>query len=153
MKKTAIFAAGCFWGVEESFRKVKGVVSTRVGYIGGKTVNPTYEAVCSHTTGHAEAIEITYDSDEITYEQLLKVFWSIHNPTQIGGQGLDTGEQYRSSIFYDTEVEKTIAQKSKEQQDSSGKYKQKIQTEIVPKVEFYEAEEYHQQYIAKQKSF
>jgi len=145
--QTATFAAGCFWGVEEEFRKVKGVKSTIVGYTGGWFENPSYEHVCTDKTGHAEAIQIMYDSTEISYEELLKVFWSIHNPTTKDRQGFDYGTQYRSAIFYHTPQQEQIARKSMEELENSKRFKNKrIVTEIEPVTTFYKAEEYHQKY-------
>jgi len=147
----AIFAAGCFWGVEAAFRELlnKGVVSTRVGYSGGHTKNPTYETVSSHTTGHAESVEVTYDPKKISYDDLLKVFWSIHDPTTLDRQGPDVGSQYRSVIFYTTPEQQKLAMESKEKLNKSKKYNGRIVTEIVPLSEFYQAEGYHQQYFQK----
>lgn len=145
----ATFAAGCFWHVEDLFRKTKGVKSTKVGYIGGKLANPTYEEVCTDKTGHAEAVEIEYDPKEISYEELLDLFWNNHNPTSLNRQGPDVGIQYRSSIFFHNESQKQTALKSKEKLESSGKFSKKIVTEIVPSPEFYKAEEYHQKYFQK----
>ena len=147
----AIFAAGCFWGVEANFRKVKGVISTRVGYTGGSYPNPTYGDVCSHTTGHAEAVEVTFDPTKVTYDELLEVFWSIHDPTTLNRQGPDVGSQYRSAIFYLNPKQKEKALQSKEKVDKSKLFKRPIVTEIVPASEFWEAEEYHQQYLEKRK--
>jgi len=147
--ETATFAAGCFWGVEEIFRSKKGVISTRVGYTGGKTQNPSYEQVCSDKTGHAEAVEITYDPKKVSYEELLDIFWNIHDPSTLNRQGLDIGSQYRSAIFYHDEKQKESALKSKKDLEKNGKYKKKITTEIVPADEFYEAEQYHQKYLMK----
>lgn len=140
--ETATFAAGCFWGVEEAFRNLKGVIETEVGYTGGKTENPTYEEVCSDKTGHAEAVKVTYDPDKISYQGLLKVFWEIHDPTQLNRQGPDVGSQYRSVIFYHTPEQKKLAEESKENIEGTV-------TEIVPAGPFYRAEEYHQKYILK----
>ena len=145
----ATFAAGCFWHVEDLFRKTKGVKSTKVGYTGGKLANPTYEEVCTDKTGHAEAVEIEYDPEEISYEELLDVFWNNHNPTTLNRQGPDIGIQYRSSIFFHDESQKITAEKSKEKLDSSGKFENKIVTEIIPAPEFFKAEEYHQKYFQK----
>ncbi|MGD2106243.1 MAG: peptide-methionine (S)-S-oxide reductase MsrA [Nitrosopumilaceae archaeon] len=145
----ATFAAGCFWHVEDLFRKTKGVKSTKVGYTGGNLSNPTYEEVCTDRTGHAEAVEVDYDPDEISYEELLDVFWNNHDPTSLNRQGPDVGIQYRSSIFFHDETQKQIAEKSKEQLESSGKFSKKIVTEINPAPEFYKAEEYHQKYFQK----
>jgi peptide methionine sulfoxide reductase msrA/msrB len=139
----ATFAAGCFWGVEESFRVLKGVVSTRVGYTGGTTVNPAYKDVCSHATGHAEAVEVTFDPALISYSQLLDIFWKIHDPTQGDRQGPDVGSQYRSAIFFHSKEQETLAR------ESANKLRIKITTQIMPAVVFYQAEEYHQQYIKK----
>jgi len=147
----ATFAAGCFWHVEDLFDKLKGVKSTKVGYTGGKLTNPTYEEVCTDSTGHAEAVEVEYNPDEISYDELLDVFWNNHNPTSLNRQGPDIGIQYRSSIFFHDESQKIIAEKSKEKLDSSGKFSEKIVTEIVPSPEFYKAEEYHQKYFQKNK--
>ena len=145
----ATFAAGCFWHVEDLFRKTKGVKSTRVGYIGGNLSNPTYEEVCTDKTGHAEAVEVDFDPNEISYEELLDIFWNNHNPTSLNRQGPDVGIQYRSSIFFHDETQKQIAEKSKENLESSGKFSKKIVTEITSAPEFYKAEEYHQKYFQK----
>ena len=145
----ATFGAGCFWHVEDLLNKTKGVKSTAVGYIGGQLPNPTYEEVCTDKTGHAEAVEIEYDPDEISFEELLDVFWSNHNPTTLNRQGPDVGIQYRSSIFYHDESQKEIAESSKEFLEKSGKYDNPIVTEIVPAPTFYKAEEYHQKYFKK----
>ena len=147
--KTATFGAGCFWQVEETFRELKGVKSTAAGYTGGSFKNPSYEDVCSGRTGHAEAVQVTYDPSEISYEGLLKVFWENHDPTTMNRQGPDVGEQYRSAIFYHTPEQKRLAEKSKAGLEKSGKYKSRIVTQIVPASKFYEAEEYHQQYLKK----
>lgn len=145
----AIFAAGCFWGVEANFRKVEGVISTRVGYTGGSFTEPTYKDVCSHKTGHAEAVEVIYDPNKVTYDDLLDVFWSIHDPTTLNRQGLDVGTQYRSAIFYLNEEQKEKAEKSKAKIESSKRFKKPIVTQIVPVSDFWQAEEYHQQYVEK----
>jgi peptide-methionine (S)-S-oxide reductase len=145
----ATFAAGCFWGVEEAFTKKKGVKSTRVGYIGGNLPNPTYEDVCTDRTGHAEALQVKYDPKEISYEELLDLFWSIHNPTTKNRQGPDIGSQYRSIVFYHTPEQERIAKKSKQELDDSNKFQNKIVTEIVPASTFYPAEDYHQKYYQK----
>jgi peptide-methionine (S)-S-oxide reductase len=148
--QTATFAAGCFWGVQEEFRKIKGVKFTIVGYTGGWLEYPTYEHVCTDRTGHAEAIQIMYDPKEVSYEELLEVFWSVHNPTTKNRQGFDYGTQYRSAIFYHTPQQDEIARKSKEELEKSGRFKnKKIVTEIVPASTFYKAEEYHQRYYEK----
>jgi peptide methionine sulfoxide reductase msrA/msrB len=145
----ATFAAGCFWGVEEAFRTVKGVVSTVVGYTGGHTKNPTYEDVCGGETGHAEAVEVTFDPAVVSYDQLLDVFWDTHDPTTPNRQGPDVGAQYRSAIFFHNEAQETAAKASKARMDKSGSFKRRIVTQIEPAGEFYRAEEYHQQYLKK----
>jgi len=145
----ATFAAGCFWGVEAAFRQVGGVVSAQVGYTGGHTENPTYKQVCTDRTGHAEAVEVTYDPSKLRYEQLLKVFWSIHDPTTPNRQGPDVGSQYRSAIFYHNERQKIAAEASKENLRRSGRFAKPIVTEITPASTFYRAEEYHQRYYEK----
>ena len=145
----ATFGAGCFWHVEDLFGKIKGVKSTKVGYTGGNLTNPTYEEVCTDRTGHAEAVEIEYDPNEISYEELLDVFWNSHDPTSLNRQGPDIGIQYRSSIFFHNESQKQDAEKSKERLNSSGKFSKNIVTEIIPSPEFYKAEEYHQKYFEK----
>ena len=145
----ATFGAGCFWHVEDLLRKTKGVKSTQVGYIGGKLAHPTYEEVCTDVTGHAEAVQVEYDPNEISYDELLKVFWSNHDPTSLNRQGPDVGNQYRSAIFFHDEEQKKIAQKSKEELEKSGKFQKRIVTEIVSAPEFYKAEEYHQKYFQK----
>ena len=145
----ATFGAGCFWHVEDLLHKTKGVKSTAVGYIGGKLQNPTYEEVCTDKTGHAEAVEVEYDPDEISFEDLLNVFWTNHNPTTLNSQGPDVGIQYRSAIFYHDEKQKEIAEKSKQELGQSGKFENPIVTEIVPAPTFYKAEEYHQKYFKK----
>jgi peptide-methionine (S)-S-oxide reductase len=148
--QTATFAAGCFWGVEEEFRKMKGVRSTMVGYTGGWLEYPTYEHVCTDRTGHTEAIQIMYDPSEVSYADLLEVFWSVHNPTTKNRQGFDYGTQYRSAIFYHTPQQEEIARKSKEELENSGRFRnKKIVTEIAPASTFYKAEEYHQKYYQK----
>jgi peptide-methionine (S)-S-oxide reductase len=145
----ATFAAGCFWGVEEAFREIKGVKSTRVGYAGGRFENPTYEDVCSGNSGHAEAIQIEFDPAIVLYEELLDVFWSIHDPTTMNRQGPDVGSQYRSMIAFHNSEQQEIARKSKESLERSGRLKNRIVTEIVPASTFYKAEEYHQKYYMK----
>ncbi|HVQ01390.1 MAG TPA: peptide-methionine (S)-S-oxide reductase MsrA [Candidatus Thermoplasmatota archaeon] len=146
----ATFAAGCFWHVEEAFRCLEGVESTRVGYTGGTMKNPTYEDVCTDKTGHAEAVEVTFDPTKITYDELLEMFWEIHDPTQLNRQGPDRGTQYRSAIFYHTPEQKAAAEHSKQKLEQSKLYRKKIVTEIAPATEFYQAEDYHQQYLEKQ---
>lgn len=145
----ATFAAGCFWGVEAAFSKVKGVKSTTVGYLGGHLENPTYQDVCSDKTGHAEAVEITYDLAKVSYNQLLDVSWSIHDPTTLNCQGPDVGSQYRSAIFFHNKEQESAAKESKQKLRQSGKFKNEIVTEITPASTFYRAEEYHQRYLEK----
>lgn len=145
----ATFGAGCFWGVEEAFRQIRGVKDTAVGYMGGIMENPTYEDVCSDTTGHAEVVQVTYNPKELAYEELLKVFWENHDPTTPNRQGPDVGTQYRSVIFFHTPEQENLAKKSREEMDASGKFKNPIVTKIVPASTFYCAEEYHQRYLEK----
>jgi peptide-methionine (S)-S-oxide reductase len=147
--ETATFAAGCFWGVEATFRQIKGVKATAVGYTGGKLAHPTYEDVCTDRTGHAEAVEVQYDPQEVSYDQLLQVFWENHDPTTVNRQGPDVGTQYRSAIFYHTPEQKAAAEASKRQLATSGKYSRQIATQIVPATTFWKAEDYHQQYLEK----
>jgi len=151
MMEKATFGAGCFWGVEARFRKVKGVIDTVVGYTGGTTKNPTYKDVCTNKTGHAEVVQVTYDPSIVSYEELLEYFWDMHNPTTLNRQGWDIGTQYRSAVFYHDEEQREKALKFKEKLDKLGKYKKPIVTEIVPISEFYRAEEYHQRYNEKNK--
>ncbi|HBG46709.1 MAG TPA: peptide-methionine (S)-S-oxide reductase [Deltaproteobacteria bacterium] len=150
-KKTekAVFAAGCFWGVEETFRNVKGVISTRVGYTGGSTEDPSYEEVCTESTGHAEAVEVTFDPGTVSYGEFLNIFWDIHDPTTLDRQGPDIGSQYRSAIFYMSTEQERLAMGSKERLEQSGIYSGPIVTEIAPAGVFYPAEEYHQKYLKK----
>lgn len=145
----ATFGAGCFWCVEDTFRKTKGVTSTSVGYSGGWQKNPTYQDVCTDMTGHAEVVQVEFDPSVLPYEKLLDVFWQSHDPTSLNRQGPDVGNQYRSVIFCHDENQEKIATQSKENLDKSGKLGKKIVTEIKPAAEFYKAEEYHQQYYAK----
>jgi peptide-methionine (S)-S-oxide reductase len=145
----ATFGAGCFWGVEVAFRNVPGVRDAVVGYSGGHTESPTYEEVCSGRTGHAEAVEVDYDPSAVAYEDLLKVFWENHDPTQVNRQGPDVGEQYRSVIFFHTPEQQAAAAASKAALDQSGRYRKPIATQIVPAVPFYRAEDYHQRYLEK----
>ena len=143
----ATFAAGCFWGVQAAFDKIEGVVNTVVGYTGGHFNNPSYEDVCSDNTGHAEAIEVEFDPKIVSYEELLEIFWKIHDPTQVNRQGPDVGEQYRSAIFYYNDKQKLIAKKSLEKE--SKRYNKKIATEITKASKFYPAEGYHQKYYLR----
>jgi peptide-methionine (S)-S-oxide reductase len=145
----ATFAAGCFWGVEAAFRKVEGVESTLVGYTGGHVDDPCYESVCTDTTGHAEAVQIEYDRSRISYEQLLEIFWNIHDPTTPNRQGPDVGSQYRSAVFFHSTDQEAVARASKEKLEGSGHFSLPIVTEIVPAAEFYPAEEYHQCYYER----
>ncbi len=147
--ETATFAAGCFWGVEFKFSQVPGVLSTRVGYTGGTTKNPTYEEVCTDETGHAEAVEVTYDPAKVSYEKLLDVFFGLHDPTQVNRQGPDVGTQYRSAIFYHDEAQKKTAEATIAALNAAGKYRRPIATQVVPAGPFYPAEEYHQKYYQK----
>ena len=150
MTEKAVFAAGCFWGVEASFMRVRGVVSTKVGYAGGRTRDPTYEQVCTDTTGHAEAVEVEYDPAVVSYDQLLDVFWGIHDPTTLNRQGPDRGSQYRSAIFYGSEAQKAAAEASRDRLQASGRLgNARVVTEVVPAGGFYPAEEYHQRYFEK----
>ena len=146
----AIFAAGCFWGVQAAFDAVPGVWSTRVGYTGGSAVNPSYEQVCRGNTGHAEAVEIAYDPEQVSYDELLDVFFSIHNPTTRDRQGPDIGHQYRSAVFYLNAGQKEAAVAKILELNRSGKFPTPIVTEIVPAKTFYPAEDYHQDYLKKQ---
>jgi len=148
----ATFGAGCFWNIEDTFKKVKGVVKTRVGYAGGNTKNPTYARVCTGITGHAESVEITYDPKIISYEKLLDIFWKSHNPTQKNRQGFNIGTEYRSIIFYHNKKQEELAIKSKEKLQKSKKYNKNIVTEIKPIKIFSKAEEYHQEYLEKRRS-
>jgi len=145
----ATFAAGCFWGVEAAFRRVKGVVSTTVGYTGGTLENPTYEDVCAGKTGHAEAVEVVYDPTVVSYEGLLDVFWKCHDPTQLNRQGPDVGMQYRSAIFFHNEEQSAAATASKAKLERSGRFTRPIVTEIAAASTFWRAEEYHQRYLEK----
>ncbi len=148
--QTATFAAGCFWGVEAAFQKVEGVTATAVGYAGGDVAQPTYKQVCSGKTGHAEVVQVQYDPERVSYADLLAVFWSSHDPTTLNRQGWDVGTQYRSAIFVHTPQQETAAKASRDKLQRSGKFKRDIVTEITPAGPFFRAEEYHQQYLAKQ---
>lgn len=145
----ATFAAGCFWGVEETFRQVEGVTSTRVGYSGGSVPDPTYEQVCTDRTGHAETVEVEFDPAQVSYNDLLRVFWELHDPTTRNRQGPDVGSQYRSAVFFRTPEQEASAREFKRELERSGRFRKPIVTEIVPASEFYPAEEYHQRYLAK----
>ena len=147
MTETATFGAGCFWGVEIEFRNVPGVVDTAVGYEGGTLPNPTYEDVCSHTTGHAEVVQVEFDSDEVSYDQLLDLFWSVHDPTQVNRQGPDIGSNYRSVIFFHSPEQEEKALESRAR--AQARFDRPIATEISPASDFWRAEEYHQQYLVK----
>jgi peptide-methionine (S)-S-oxide reductase len=148
-EQRATFAAGCFWCVQQSFDGLKGVKSTVVGYMGGTTENPTYRDVCSHKTGHAEVVDVVFDPDVLSYEQLVDFFWTVHDPTTLNRQGPDVGDQYRSSIFYYSPEQKEQAEASKQRAQASGRFKRPIVTEIVPAKPFWRAEEYHQKYNEK----
>ena len=145
--QTATFAAGCFWGVEAAFRQIPGVLDAVSGYTGGKTEHPTYRQVCGHGTGHAEAVEVTFDPDRVTYEQLLGAFWSMHDPTQLNRQGPDVGDQYRSAIFTHSPEQLRAANASRDAEQAN--HKRPVVTEIVPAPAFWRAEEYHQRYAEK----
>jgi len=149
MEKKATFGAGCFWGIEEAFRTLPGVLSTRVGYTGGSTDNPAYPEVCTGKTGHAEAVQVTFDPEKISYNDLLKTFWKIHDPTTLNRQGVDIGTQYRSAIFFHDEKQKQAATLSKEEMKKSENFASTIVTEIIEATKFFEAEEYHQKYVLK----
>jgi peptide-methionine (S)-S-oxide reductase len=145
----ATFGAGCFWGVEETFRKLNGVTDTAVGYAGGNKDNPTYEDVCTDETGHAEVVQVKFDPARISYRELLDVFWANHNPTTLNRQGPDVGTQYRSVIFYQSPEQKAAAEESKNALTKSGRFKREIVTQIEPAPKFFRAEEYHQRYLEK----
>ncbi len=145
----ATFAAGCFWGVESAFMEVPGVTETAVGFMGGRTEKPSYKQVCYEDTGHAEVVHLTYDPAKVKYDQLLEVFWSNHDPTQLNRQGPDVGDQYRSAIFFHTPEQESVARASKEWMEKSGRFRRTIVTAIEPAQEFYRAEDYHQKYFQK----
>jgi len=149
MQEIATFGAGCFWGIEAAFRQVPGVLDAAVGYSGGKTQNPSYQEVCTDTTGHAEVVQVTFDPEKLSYEQLLEVFWSIHDPTQVNRQGPDYGKQYRTAIFFHSPEQEAAAKKSKQALEASGKLRRPVATEITPAGPFWRAEEYHQRYLEK----
>ena len=146
----ATFAAGCFWGVEAAFRGLEGVLSTAVGYTGGNSKDPTYRDVCTGRTGHAEAVRIEFDPEQISYEELLEAFWKVHDPTTLNRQGPDTGTQYRSAVFFHSQQQESSALASKDALQRTGRYGSPVVTEITRAGEFYRAEEYHQQYYEKQ---
>ncbi len=148
-RETATFAAGCFWGVEHKLGQVPGVVSTVVGYTGGKTENPTYEQVCTDRTGHAEAVQVVFDPARLTYEELVRRFFALHDPTQVDRQGPDRGTQYRSAIFYHSPAQQEAARKVMDELERSGRYKKRLATELAPAGVFYKAEDYHQKYFEK----
>jgi len=147
--ETATFGAGCFWHVEDEFSRISGVISTQAGYCGGNTDAPTYQDVCSQLTGHAEVVEVTFDPAVIAYESLLQFFWSLHDPTQLNRQGPDIGTNYRSIIFYHSEEQRIKAETSFVEEDTSGRHRRPLVTEIKPVGKFWRAEEYHQQYLKK----
>jgi peptide-methionine (S)-S-oxide reductase len=145
----ATFAAGCFWGVEDAFRQVKGVTDAAAGYTGGTLESPSYEAVCSDGTGHAEAVQVEFDPAQVSYDDLLSVFWRIHDPTTPNRQGPDVGSQYRSAVFFHTTEQEKAARASKAKQEASGRFRRPVVTEITPASRFWRAEEYHQRYNEK----
>jgi peptide-methionine (S)-S-oxide reductase len=149
MQETATFGAGCFWGIEAAFRRLPGVIDAIVGYSGGKTDNPTYQDVCTDTTGHAEVVQVIFDPEKISYEKLLDAFWAMHDPTQVNRQGPDFGKQYRSAIFFHSPEQETKAREAKKALDSSKKFRAPIATEIAAAGPFWRAEEYHQRYLEK----
>jgi peptide-methionine (S)-S-oxide reductase len=149
MMELATFGAGCFWGVEVTFRQVPGVKDAAVGYLGGTLANPTYKDVCTGKTGHAEVVQVQYDPAEVTYDKLLDVFWESHNPTTLNRQGPDVGTQYRSAIFYHSVEQKDAAEKSKARLEASGTLRRPVVTEITAASTFYAAEDYHQRYLEK----
>ena len=146
----ATFAAGCFWGIEAAFRRIDGVTSTAVGYTGGHSSDPSYKEVCSDTTGHAEAVQLEFDPARVSYQQLLDVFWNLHDPTQVNRQGPDVGSQYRSAVFFHDAEQEATARSSKARLDGEKRFNAPIATEIVPAQTFHMAEDYHQQYFEKQ---
>ncbi len=149
MQEIATFGAGCFWGIEAAFRRVPGVLDAAVGYSGGQTQNPSYQEVCTDTTGHAEVVQVTFDSEKVSYDQLLNVFWTIHDPTQVNRQGPDYGAQYRTAIFFHSPEQEATAKKSKQAIETGGKLRRPVATEITPAGPFWRAEEYHQRYLEK----
>jgi peptide-methionine (S)-S-oxide reductase len=149
MTEKATFGAGCFWGVEATFREIPGVVDAAVGYEGGELENPSYKQVCTDSTGHAEVVEVEYDPAKVPYQQLLEVFWNAHDPTQVNRQGPDWGTQYRTVIFYHSPEQERIARAAKAELEASRRFKKPIATQIVPATTFWRAEEYHQRYLEK----
>ncbi len=145
----ATFGAGCFWGIEETYRNIPGVIDTAVGYMGGKKSNPTYREVCTDRTGHAEVVQVTYDPSQVSYDELLRVFWTNHNPTTRNRQGPDVGSQYRSAVFFHTPEQEAAARVSKDELERTDAFRKSIVTEITAAPTFYPAEDYHQQYLAK----
>jgi peptide-methionine (S)-S-oxide reductase len=150
-KQKAVFAAGCFWGIEDKFRRLPGVMDARSGYTGGHLRAPTYDQVCAGDSGHAEAVEVVFDPAQVSFDELLSAFWAMHDPTQKNRQGPDVGTQYRSAIFYLDEEQRLAAEKSKRDLEASGKYRAPIATELSAAGEFWPAEEYHQRYLEKAK--
>ncbi|HEY1424715.1 MAG TPA: peptide-methionine (S)-S-oxide reductase MsrA [Candidatus Acidoferrum sp.] len=149
MQEIATFGAGCFWGIEAAFRRVPGVLDAAVGYSGGHTQNPNYQQVSTDTTGHAEVVQVTFDPEKLSYDQLLNVFWTTHDPTQVNRQGPDYGAQYRTAIFFHSPEQEAAAKKSKQALEASGKLRRPVATEITPAGPFWRAEEYHQRYLEK----
>ena len=149
MSEIATFGAGCFWGVEANFRRIPGVLDAVSGYSGGHTDHPSYRDVCTDTTGHAEVVQVTFDPTKVTYDELLGVFWKIHDPTQVNRQGPDFGKQYRTAIFFHSPAQEAAAKKSKQALEASGKFPRPVATEITPAGPFWRAEEYHQRYLEK----
>jgi peptide-methionine (S)-S-oxide reductase len=147
--QTATFGAGCFWGVEVTFRNVEGVLDAVVGYMGGEVENPTYEQVCTDRTGHAEVVHVTFDPEKVSFEELLDVFWQNHDPTQLNRQGADVGRQYRSAVFYHDEAQRRAAEASRNSLDASGRFRKPIVTTLEPASTFWRGEEYHQRYLEK----
>jgi peptide-methionine (S)-S-oxide reductase len=149
MQEIATFGAGCFWGIEAAFRRVPGVLDAVAGYSGGHTQNPSYQEVCTDSTGHAEVVQVTFDPEKVSYDQLLNVFWTIHDPTQVNRQGPDYGAQYRTAIFFHSPEQEATAKKSKQALEASSKLRRPVATEITPAGPFWRAEEYHQRYLEK----
>ena len=149
MQEIATFGAGCFWGIEAAFRRIPGVLDAAVGFSGGHTQNPNYQEVCTDTTGHAEVVQVTFDPEKVGYDQLLGVFWTIHDPTQVNRQGPDYGAQYRTAIFFHSPEQEAAAKESKQAIEASGKLRRPVATEITPAGPFWRAEEYHQRYLEK----